>query len=495
MLRRVLQLEPFLKMLGRRVYYPINRSLRPLASRDSKGFLAGWSHQDYNGEFVTKAYKSMLGAETGYNLYSEVRSLVLGGARDRGKLRIYEEFLSAEFFDRRSIALIPYEADPTKLDDPAQYILHIEIDGRNRPIYDLGDGLQQIILLTFRPFMAGLRTEPMVFFIEEPELYLHPGLQRRLVEWYLRNTPHMYFMTTHSNHLLDMTMDQLNIAVFNFSTAASEGDEEMFNVRRVNRADQSSLALLGVRASSVFLVNATIWVEGPTDRKYLRAYFVLLEAAFAPLQQMKEDTHYGFVEYGGALITHWDFGRKTSDERIAVSPICAGAFVLVDNDGDDVKKARKDWLKSMLEAGQRYGETAGREIENMLPAAVVAETVWSLAKAPAKPPQEFSRDHYKNKGLGGWIEKELGPSLPVGHRAFAKPLDEKSKRGRNLGKDRTLHKDVKQDFCNTACEHLRNARWSDLSPDVQTLLLRIYNHIRDMNGLPPLTDPASPSTP
>ena len=53
------------------------------------------------------------------------------------------------------------------------------------------------------------RNEEMLFFIEEPELNLHPGLQRKLIEAMLSDefSNHQFFLTTHSNHLLDLTLD------------------------------------------------------------------------------------------------------------------------------------------------------------------------------------------------------------------------------------------------------------------------------------------------
>ena len=66
---------------------------------------------------------------------------------------------------------------------------------------------------------------------------------------------------------------------------------------------------LGVQNSSVFLTNATIWVEGITDRLYLRAYMKKYlselkrsdtskdKEKFLKYSQLKEDIHYSFVEY------------------------------------------------------------------------------------------------------------------------------------------------------------------------------------------------------
>ena len=104
--------------------------------------------------------------------------------------------------------------------------------------------------------------------------------------------------------------------IFTFRKKLSQEEETdeqtpTFIVESVESGNSSSLELLGVRNSSVFLVNATIWVEGITDRWYLRKMLdsymeYLKEDGFLSLS-LEEDVHYSFVEYGGNNITHWSF--------------------------------------------------------------------------------------------------------------------------------------------------------------------------------------------
>lgn len=90
-----------------------------------------------------------------------------------------------------------------------------------RPIYALGDGFQALIALTFPPFTALRRT---LFFIEELDSHMHPGMQRKLLEVFLRNeqlSRHQYFATTHSNHFLDMAADYAGCATLLVRRSAS----------------------------------------------------------------------------------------------------------------------------------------------------------------------------------------------------------------------------------------------------------------------------------
>ena len=144
--------------------------------------------------------------------------------------------------------------------------------GEEYPIYELGDGIQSIIILTYPLFFH--QGEDLLFFIEEPEHGLHPGMQRVFMETLMREefSSLQYFLTTHSNHLLDITLDieQVSIYTFRKDTAAAEKDQ--FVIENVDNDHTNSLELIGVRNSSVFLSNCTIWVEGITDRIYIRKY-------------------------------------------------------------------------------------------------------------------------------------------------------------------------------------------------------------------------------
>ena len=89
---------------------------------------------------------------------------------------------------------------------------------------------------------------------------------------------------------------------------------------------------LGVQNSSVFLSNCTIWVEGITDRHYVKHFLDLhkKENKDDPdICDFNEDYHYSFVEYGGNNITHWSFLDK-EETPINVEKLCGRLFLLAD---------------------------------------------------------------------------------------------------------------------------------------------------------------------
>ena len=87
-------------------------------------------------------------------------------------------------------------------------MLFIKIGNDERPIYDWGDGTQQLIIILFSLFIHKDEKDSL-FFIEEPEIYLHPGILRKFIEVINSDVfpNHQYFITTHSNIVLDTSAD------------------------------------------------------------------------------------------------------------------------------------------------------------------------------------------------------------------------------------------------------------------------------------------------
>ncbi len=141
----------------------------------------------------------------------------------------------------------------------------------------LGDGIQSIIILTYPLFFN--QGENMLFFFEEPEQCLHPAYQRVFMETLMRKEfdTFQYFFTTHSNHLLDITLDIDKVSIYTFKKTNDSMDNPTFEIENVDNENTDILRLIGVRNSSVFLSNCTIWVEGITDRIYIRKYLAVFQ--------------------------------------------------------------------------------------------------------------------------------------------------------------------------------------------------------------------------
>ncbi len=404
-----------------RCYVPMIRGMRPPLTLEQAGQIKiddkDWyklrTKRDYFASHGDLRKLNNYGEQqifTGLGLYTNLRERLLARTQAiRDSVRDYERFLSQHFFPGKVVTLIPVEEGEND-------VVHIKI-GNNKeyPIYDLGDGMQSLIICTY-PIVTASKPGSL-FFLEEPDLCMHPSLQRTFLEvlkTYHRKMGHQFFITTHSNHLLDLLEDNELVSIFSFSEIAdrapgptdpSQADsgsnpqqskpEPSFRIRPSNLRDRQTLLELGVRPSATYLANATIWVEGVSDCAYLRAYMEAFVHYFDSrgnawgkslanrLSQYKEDRHYAFVEYSGSNLEHYSFTDKGEDcEQAEVkanvvtsaSDLCARAIVIADGDiGDTRKGDRKESFAAQL--GDRFIWLPGKEIENMIPEALMREQV------------------------------------------------------------------------------------------------------------------------
>ena len=110
---------------------------------------------------------------------------------------------------------------------------------------------------------------------------------------------------------MDLTLDYNNISVYKFKNKGYDNKQSQIQVTQIEKGNNSILKELGVKDSSVFLSNCTIWVEGITDRLYIRKYLELYQKYMYQNGKIErifeEDINYSFLEYGGGNITHWSF--------------------------------------------------------------------------------------------------------------------------------------------------------------------------------------------
>ena len=174
--------------------------------------------------------------------------------------------------------------------------------------------------------------------------------------------------------------------------------------------DVSLLNVLGVRNSSVFLSNCSIWVEGITDRLYLKHYLNLYFKKQGTANPYRENIDYTFIEYGGSNLVHFNFDRQDSEDSINAKYINNRIFLIADNDNtkEKTKKSeRKKHLKELLE--DHFYELPVNEIENLLPQKAIEQVlIKQNPKHTDMIKQKFSRElHYKKMKLGDYLDNKL----------------------------------------------------------------------------------------
>ncbi len=352
------------------IQHNIKLSLQGSYPPEDKDIYSARTRKDYH--LWTNETPKNIDVFTWLTLYEDIKEMLLWDLEKRELVKEYENFLWKNFFEWQKISLIP-KLKNSKWEE--NNVLYIKVWGNSeRAIYDLWDWLQTIIINTFPLFKY--KWEDLLLFIEEPEMTLHPWIQRKLLEVFNQFDNVQYFITTHSNHLLDISLDfNENISTYSFEKIESKKFE--INNKTENKR---ILDILGVRNSSVFLSNCIIWVEWISDRLYIKKFLELYQKSLWSWEKIfEEDKHFSILEYGGWNITHFNFWNSDdNNDTTNVEAIQKNNFMVADNDwnltGTKIKTTDENWKeiekwKRLEELNEIFWNNVffeHREIENIL---------------------------------------------------------------------------------------------------------------------------------
>ena len=304
---------------------------------------AGSEASDYSGEGIIERL-------------ARIQNPPLVEQKDKEKFNAINNFVREVLENNSAEIEIPYQRD----------VILIHMDNKTLPLESLGTGVHEVVILA----AAATLLENTILCVEEPELHLHPLLQKKLVKYLADSTNNQYFFTTHSAHLLDAVESEI------FHVTQVDGSSYVSAI--ASTKERSGICNdLGYKASDILQANCIIWVEGPSDRIYLNFWISSKDP------NLVEGVHYSIMFYGGRLFSHLtaldDEVQNRIDDFISVRKLNRNSVIMFDSDKENSRSRlskTKQRLKAEFDLGPGFAwVTKGREVENYLDYDKVEESV------------------------------------------------------------------------------------------------------------------------
>lgn len=253
--------------------------------------------------------------------------------------------------------------------------IFLQEKGKRYALSKMGSGLKTIILvlanLLIIPKLKAYKNKKIIYAFEELENNLHPALQRKLFEYiykYAQDNDIMIFLTTHSHVAINTFCDKEGTQIFH--VGKQDGVSKMHKIDDYI-SKTTLLNDLDVRASDILQSNGIIWVEGPSDRVYIKRWLKIFGG-----DEIEEGRDYQFLYYGGRLLSHYT-AEQDCEDLISILLTNRNAAIVIDSDKRKNNSKINETKKRVKNEFEKYGAfcwiTKGKEIENYLEKEAIEE--------------------------------------------------------------------------------------------------------------------------
>lgn len=303
---------------------------------------------------------------------ARLQNPALDHQRDRLKFDSFTRFVQNVMNEKDLSVEIPHNRET----------ILIKLPDKTLPVESLGTGLHEVIILA----AATTTLTKYLVCIEEPELHLNPLLQRKLMRYLTYQTDNQYVISTHSPAIMDTPEAEIyHIRLVGGSSVVERATS--------TRQKSSVCEDLGYHPSDLLQANSIIWVEGPSDRIYLKYWITDCDPSLI------EGIHYSIMFYGGRLASHLSAeldDAKDINDFIALRRLNRRGVILIDSDKPSPHaKINATKLRLAREFGEGPGHawiTAGREIENYLPSNAIDRAIKSIHPNAARTSGDGQHD-------------------------------------------------------------------------------------------------------
>jgi hypothetical protein len=265
------------------------------------------------------------------NISDMLNGTISGDSRDYQKAKIDIERMKAEQWIKQSMHEVLEKARSTPLDG---------VDGDDVFNVFLGDDHHQHQVVPLRQMPSGWRAyasicawlaslpQGSICLLEEPEVHLHPRLQRVLIDRVFelsRENRLQLLISTHSPFFIN-TPDIPDLST------------KLFRCNEDNRLEEVEIPTmllrdLGVLGSDLLQTNGVIWVEGESDKVYFEHWIAMLMKEKYGANYKRGRFDFQIHAYGGASLAN--FSAEDDVNELTKLPLLNRNFLVIfDRDHD-----------------------------------------------------------------------------------------------------------------------------------------------------------------